>query len=480
MNQSVRVMRALLLFLFIVLSWNSGFTQEKYFHDLRGMEDSTGTTHLFYRMYKVEPYTAICDDYEQTFQSSWNSVYHLNLDTASDSVYLEDYSLSGSCIGYDLVKNVIDYDFFDNDIAKWIANGFAGCSGMSIWDYQNRKTQLPSYCITKSRPKEYNFSSNYSFILSENQDSLFLEYVDLNFKFTLSDSIYPQFNNDDYLYFQELVDTLADGPAVFAINPYYDSIYYSKNDDWNLMVSENYSQNFHIVDSLFLIRKIAFDTDSTTVYAITTTKYDSIYVSGISISNDKGLPNTWSETNEIIAGEHLTHIETDDSNSGQLYVTSYYSVFKSDDKGESFYKLFTSHASLKGLYKKTDSDILYVLTTEELIEFNVSTNEQTVLKVLPVSAEVEPEQPKTITLHQNYPNPFNPSTVISYQLTGNSMVSLRVFDALGREVAVLVDELKSAGRHQVTFDAAGLASGVYYYVLNADEQILTKKLTLIK
>lgn len=97
-----------------------------------------------------------------------------------------------------------------------------------------------------------------------------------------------------------------------------------------------------------------------------------------------------------------------------------------------------------------------------------------------VSEEQEPQIPSTISLHQNYPNPFNPSTLISYELAKNSFVSLKVFDALGREVAALVDELKSAGRHQVTFDASGLASGVYYYVLNADEQIRTKKLTLIK
>jgi hypothetical protein len=104
------------------------------------------------------------------------------------------------------------------------------------------------------------------------------------------------------------------------------------------------------------------------------------------------------------------------------------------------------------------------------------------LKSLPVSNEVSSEIPTSITLHQNYPNPFNPSTVISYQLTGNSMVSLRVFDALGREVAVLVDELKSAGSHQVTFDASGLASGVYYYVLNvshSNERVI-RKMTLIK
>ena len=88
--------------------------------------------------------------------------------------------------------------------------------------------------------------------------------------------------------------------------------------------------------------------------------------------------------------------------------------------------------------------------------------------------------PFTVALHQNHPNPFNPSTVISYQLAVNSRVSLKVFDLLGHEVALLVDELKSAGTHQVSFDASGLSSGIYLYQLEAGGLSLTKKMLLLK
>lgn len=72
---------------------------------------------------------------------------------------------------------------------------------------------------------------------------------------------------------------------------------------------------------------------------------------------------------------------------------------------------------------------------------------------------------------QNYPNPFNPATIISYQLSGNSKVSLKVYDVLGREIANLADGQQKAGYHQVTFDARQLASGMYVYQLAAtDEQ----------
>ncbi|MDP3683052.1 MAG: T9SS type A sorting domain-containing protein, partial [Ignavibacteria bacterium] len=69
---------------------------------------------------------------------------------------------------------------------------------------------------------------------------------------------------------------------------------------------------------------------------------------------------------------------------------------------------------------------------------------------------------------QNYPNPFNPETVISYQLPVNSKVSLKVFDILGKEVAILVNEEKPAGKYQVNFNGSILASGVYFYKLSAN------------
>lgn len=84
------------------------------------------------------------------------------------------------------------------------------------------------------------------------------------------------------------------------------------------------------------------------------------------------------------------------------------------------------------------------------------------------------------TLEQNYPNPFNPATTISFGLPSKSSVSLKVFDALGREVAILLADELSAGTYSRRWSAAGLASGVYFYRLQADSFIETKKLILLK
>ena len=88
--------------------------------------------------------------------------------------------------------------------------------------------------------------------------------------------------------------------------------------------------------------------------------------------------------------------------------------------------------------------------------------------------------PIKFELKQNYPNPFNPVTVISYQLAVNSIVTVRVFDLLGREIATLVNEQKPAGSYTVQWDATHFGSGVYFYKLQAGKYSDTKKLVLTK
>lgn len=90
------------------------------------------------------------------------------------------------------------------------------------------------------------------------------------------------------------------------------------------------------------------------------------------------------------------------------------------------------------------------------------------------------EIPGDFKLFQNYPNPFNPETRIHYDLPQDGLVRLAVYDLLGREMATLIDEFKSAGRYDVGFNAANLASGVYFYRLRAGTFSDVKKLLLLR
>jgi len=88
--------------------------------------------------------------------------------------------------------------------------------------------------------------------------------------------------------------------------------------------------------------------------------------------------------------------------------------------------------------------------------------------------------PDKFSLSQNYPNPFNPKTIINYQLPMSNYVKLTIFDALGREVAVIVNEKQNAGSYNVEWDGTNYSSGLYFYKLECNEFTDVKKLVLIK
>jgi hypothetical protein len=88
--------------------------------------------------------------------------------------------------------------------------------------------------------------------------------------------------------------------------------------------------------------------------------------------------------------------------------------------------------------------------------------------------------PAQFMLYDNYPNPFNPSTTIRYSIPEASFTTLIVYDALGNKVSSLVNETKSAGTFEVTFDATKLSSGIYYYTLQSGSITETKKMIVLK
>ena len=88
--------------------------------------------------------------------------------------------------------------------------------------------------------------------------------------------------------------------------------------------------------------------------------------------------------------------------------------------------------------------------------------------------------PSVFKLHQNYPNPFNSSTIITFSIPEKERVTLKIFDILGREIKVLLDEELVKGVHKIKFDASQLSSGIYFYRLNSSNHIDTKKLMVLK
>ncbi len=128
---------------------------------------------------------------------------------------------------------------------------------------------------------------------------------------------------------------------------------------------------------------------------------------------------------------------------------------------------------------------VYMLPSKKIIASDINTGFYCVKPTITITGIENPvatETPSSFGLKQNYPNPFNPSTKISFSLTKNSFVSLKVFNLSGKEVANLVNDRRDGGNYEYTFDAGkyGLSSGVYFYTLEAEGKSETMKMILVK
>lgn len=138
--------------------------------------------------------------------------------------------------------------------------------------------------------------------------------------------------------------------------------------------------------------------------------------------------------------------------------------------------------------KPNDGKIFFLGFGFEAINNNESTITRTqilnkILNWFGIPTNIEDNDNLTIndySLFQNYPNPFNPSTKISFTLPETNKVSLKIFNLLGEEIASLINEEKTAGKHSIDFDASALSSGIYFYRLDAGSFSETKKMLLLK
>ncbi len=160
-----------------------------------------------------------------------------------------------------------------------------------------------------------------------------------------------------------------------------------------------------------------------------------------------------------------------------------WNVFENNNNGGTIYQLYnngTQDITAQNNYWGSNDSI----TVESWITHRPDSAVFGLVNYRPIRSLVSVEQqertPHLFQLSQNYPNPFNPKTVIQFRVGSREWVSLRVFDMLGREAVILVNDVKEPGEHTVTFDASRLASGVYLYRLETRGLGETRKLILMK
>jgi large repetitive protein len=168
---------------------------------------------------------------------------------------------------------------------------------------------------------------------------------------------------------------------------------------------------------------------------------------------------TWSSVNgaesyrlQLAKDSLFTNIVIDDSSSTD---TSFY-VSGLDLNINYFWRVRAKNSSSTGSYSLTFNFIVIVTDVDDI------------------------SIPTEYMLYQNYPNPFNPATIIKYDIPHEGLVTVKVYNMLGEEVASLVDEYKSAGRYEIKFDAQNYSSGIYIYRIHTKEFTFAKKMILVK
>ncbi len=193
----------------------------------------------------------------------------------------------------------------------------------------------------------------------------------------------------------------------------------------------------------------------------------------LSITTDAG--ETWNRIDSTLLDINpegsVYSILLDQNVEGRFYVSFTDGLYLTEDNGKHYEKIYA------GGVGKIWSDNSIPAT----IYFNSDQGLMRLFDTLTVSVEQkEPNFPLGFNLYQNYPNPFNPTTKISYSIPNQSVVSLKVFDVLGREIASLVSKEQTSGNYEVEFDASSLTSGIYFYRIQAGQFVESKKMILMK
>ncbi len=440
---------------FVLLLWTCTaiFAQPPaYFSELRGLNAPPDFTHLFYRIY--------VDDSDSVYQNFENHVHHWDLTANTDSLILIDLRIENSI--NDFSQHVFDYKFINHNPADYIAGGTK----------VTFSEPFPMFWINGAEIYFPNFGEITNIEISNNNSEMI--YASFNYQVIIKSTNH----GIDW----EFVTSTPENIGLIALSPFDDQILFAVSNDaasHKLQKSLDGGTTFHVVNDAVEWNRfwqggpqMFFDLDSLHVYAITHLFNNSKML----VSEDAG--ENWRLAREDSSTFRLA---IDEFASGKIYLSSGKNIYFSDDHGQTFSPYWTFSRDIIDLYKKPFSDILYAATKFNI--YKITPADTVSIKSLPIVG-IADEPPGVISkfaLHQNYPNPFNPSTTIAFDLSTATDIELSVFDAVGREVAVLFRGRKTAGRHAVEFDGRNLASGIYFYRLKAgNRNVLSRKMLLIK
>jgi|AntRauTorcE11897_2_1112592.scaffolds.fasta_scaffold05908_1 hypothetical protein len=390
-------------------------------HDLKSLTDSSGTVHLFYRIYA---------EYEGT-EYFTDNIYHYNTNTGEEELFLEDFY--DTRYGFESMFYVNEYDFYENNPDKYI---YIGGYDFEVGYIQRYDTLAFEGFLT--------FPEH----LVVSGDDSSMVYVSFNSQRVKSFDGGISWPTPEQIQDENIPDSLKLNFPLTSLSPYDDSLMFGASISFYRSSDAGLSnEEIEIYPNN---EKLYYDSDSAHVYALNFFISDencmpdecehSFYK-----SNFKGKSGSWKKK-KTFAGEKKMYAHPD--NSGELYIWDEDSIYVSKDYGESIDLFYEIDEEITGV--SVEGERVFISTISSLYE--LENNELILLCEIPVSIEESgSEIPSTITLHQNYPNPFNPSTVIKFELSQPTSLSLKIYDVVGNLVQTLVsEETLTAGEHQYT------------------------------
>lgn len=260
-------------------------------------------------------------------------------------------------------------------------------------------------------------------------------------------------------------NTLSGG--FIKVNPFNTNYIFTVHRDY-MMLSTDGGYSFNSVN-IPPLKELCFDYQGEIIYGVTQNK---IYT-----SSNNGL--NWDSASVPF---DLNTLEVSPGNSNNFYAGTTTGLYRSTNRGQSWYlynNTFYPSKNVTGLSKDPDSGDTIIVCTPDAV-YKVFRDDLSGL------TQTNASLPSSFILHQNYPNPFNPKTVITYELPekqkGGSYynVKLIVYNVVGNEVAVLVNNKQIPGNYSAVFDGSQYASGIYFYKIIADDLFGVRKMSLLK
>ncbi len=431
-------------------------------HDLQGMVDSAGTTHLFYRMYEEG------EESSKGRVEHNDHVYHFEVESEVDTLFYEDFLEINSNLPNES-HSIADFAFRFGDL-NYKVKSQVGCyteCASSTYVHTNDTTWGWGYSPAGFwagagfTMDPYNQAVVYQATPSSRDNDSTRQLTGPN------GQILAGFNAPDSTLFSY---------SLRSISPHDRDVRFGLDD--NNVVRIAGETRTVIVDTTLGSRgKYEFFYSGNPDMVFLKVRGAQEGRTGIYRSTDAGKAGSWTVMNQ---DSSFMALEADTSME-RIYASRRDTLLVSEDDGKSFQVETTFENRITGIYKPGSKKELYVSTISDILKRNGDGAFTTIKQVdVGIEDKKDGELPSKITLEPNYPNPFNPSTNIRFNLPEASDVQLTVYNTIGRKVSTLIHQKMTAGSHSITFDASGMPSGVYIYRLKADGFSQSRKMLLLK